>query len=207
MARFTEWNEDLERALAEPFARELHEQKGGKGTFVSWEHYVRRLNELVGVAGWTIHAPLAFHAGNKLGLAVGVTILGVTRWDVGDEMEDHGEPDDDGKVRDYGSSCTNAFAQALKRACSKFGLGLYMYDKDATKAWLAGRGVAPKPAVQAWANVEKRDQMRKLLAERGGAKAGRDKIEAALKDRIADADADKMIAWLKDQPVAQEAAA
>jgi hypothetical protein len=136
-ALFTEWCPELERALAEPFPVELHMQKGGKGTFVSVHHYVARLNRLVGVHGWTMEPPQTFHAGNKLGMAVGVTILGVTKWNVGDEMEDHGEPDDDGKVRDFGSSCTNSWAQAAKR-CLAYGfrMGLYLYDKDWTTRYL-----------------------------------------------------------------------
>lgn len=147
---FTEWGPELERALAEPFPHEVHSQKGGKGTFVSVHHYVARLNRLVGVHGWSMPTPVSFHAGNKLGLMVGVTILGVTKWNVGDEMEDHGEPvtytDDQGnereKVVDYGSSCTNSWAQAFKR-CLAYGfrMGLYLYDKDWTKRHLAkGKG-------------------------------------------------------------------
>lgn len=143
MAKYTEWSEELEKALAEPFAPELHMQKGGKGTFVSVHHYVSRLNALVGVHGWSMEPVVTFHAGNKLGIAVGVTILGVTKWNVGDEMEDHGEPDDDGKVRDFGSSCTNSWAQAFKR-CLAYGfrMGLYLYDKEWTRKFLAkGRPV------------------------------------------------------------------
>lgn len=135
---FTEWSPELEKALAEPFPVELHTQKGKKGTFVSVHHYAARLNKLVGVHGWSTPAPVSFHAGNKLGLLVGVTILGVTKWNVGDEMEDHGEPDEDNVVRDFGSSTTNSWAQAFKR-CLAYGfrMGLYLYDKDWTKRYLA----------------------------------------------------------------------
>jgi hypothetical protein len=142
---FTEWCPELEKALAEPFPREQHTQKGNKGTFVSVHHYVARLNALVGVQGWSMPQPSAFHAGNKLTIALGITILGVTKWNVGDEMEDHGEPVVDGetgreKVVDFGSSCTNAYAQAFKR-CMAYGFrcGLYLYDKDWTRKYLANK--------------------------------------------------------------------
>lgn len=148
MPKYTEWCDELVRDLAEPFARELHAQKDRRGTFVSVRHYVNRLNALVGPQGWSMEAPISFHAGNKLGLAVGVTILGVTKWNVGDEMEDHGEPieyqDDRGetkeKVVDFGSSSTNSWAQSFKRCLAYgFDLGGYLYDKEWTKQYLANR--------------------------------------------------------------------
>lgn len=144
---FTEWCPELERALAEPFPRELHKNIGTKGTHVPVHHYVARLNSLVGVHGWSMPQPAAFHAGNKLTLTIGVTILGVTKWNVGDEMEDHGEPieyvDDNGQTRekvvDFGTAGTNAFAQGFKR-CLAYGfrMGLYLYNKNWTKKYLAG---------------------------------------------------------------------
>src|SRR4051812_7640249 len=88
----TQWSDELAAALAEPFPRELHKTIGNKGTHVAVHSYVRRLNELVGPQGWSMSAPIPFRSGRKQGLAVGVTILGVTKWNVGDEMEDHGEP-------------------------------------------------------------------------------------------------------------------
>jgi hypothetical protein len=137
--KFTEWCPELVAELAKPFPRNMHASKGSKGTFVSVHHYVARLNDLVGPQGWSMPAPSSYHAGNKLGLCVGVTILGVTKWNVGDEMEDHGEPDDDNVVRDFGSSSTNSWAQGFKRCCAYgFGLGLYLYDKVFTRTYLSG---------------------------------------------------------------------
>lgn len=152
--RFTAWCPELRAALAEPFPREAHTNKGSKGTFVSVHLYHARLNELVGVDGWSMPAPLTYRAGEKLGMVVGVTVLGVTKWNVGDEMEDHGEPIEytdpqSGEVRekvvDYGSSSTNSWAQAFKRCMAYgFGMGLYLYDKSLTKAIMAGR-IQPSP--------------------------------------------------------------
>src|SRR5688500_11750173 len=155
MAKFTEWCPERVEALAAPFPKELHAQKDRRGTFVSVHHYVARLNELVGPNGWSMPEPSTYHAGAKLGCAVGITILGVTKWNVGDEMEDHGEPveytDDQGKTRekvvDFGSSSTNSWAQAFKRCCAYgFGLGLYLYDKEFTKRYLSERPGANRSA-------------------------------------------------------------
>lgn len=145
MPKYTEWSDELVKELAEPFPRELHQQKDRRGTFVSVHDYVHRLNALVGPQGWSMEPPTDYHSGNKLGLCVGVTIFGVTKWNVGDEMEDHGEPDEDNKVRDFGSSSTNSWAQGFKRCMAYgFGLGLYLYDKQWTKQYLAG-GPRPEP--------------------------------------------------------------
>lgn len=151
----TSWTPELVAALAEPFPREVHTQKHNKGTFVSVHHYVARLNELVGPQGWSMDAPVAFHAGQKLCLGVGVTVLGVTKWNVGDEQEDHGDPieytDDAGNVKekvvDFGSSSVNSWAQAFKRCCAYgFGLGLYLYDKEGTRQYLGNSSPQPQPS-------------------------------------------------------------
>jgi hypothetical protein len=140
MARFTGWGPDLEDALAEPFPPALVSQKKIKGSsiaFVGWIHYVARLNSLVG-PGWSMGEPILREVGGKLVMGIPLTIFGVTRTNFGDEQEEHGNPDevvdkDTGEVklvnRDYGSAATNAFAQAFKRSCCLFGLGLSMYDK------------------------------------------------------------------------------
>ena len=170
MARFTEWCPELEAALSEPFPREHHAQKDRKGTFVTTRHYVARLNELVGVGGWSMEPVVSFHSGNKLGLAVGVTVLGVTKWNVGDEMEDHGEPGEDGKVRDFGSSSTNSWAQSFKRCMAYgFGMGLYLYDKDWTKQYLAGRAPASNGAAEKAADNASRTKLAALLERLAGA--------------------------------------
>lgn len=123
MAKYTEWCPALEAALAEPFPAAVVKQKSKGGTriaFVPWHHYVRRLNALVG-SGWSMGEPVVREIAGKLVLGVPVTILGVTRVNFGDE--------DEGKD-DYGTASTNAWAQAFKRTCALFGVGLDMYDKD-----------------------------------------------------------------------------
>lgn len=151
--KHTEWTKELAADLAAPFPINQHTQKGGKGTFVSVRHYVQRLDELVGPHGWSMPQPATHHAGAKLGICVGVTILGVTKWNFGDEVEDHGDPIEftdrstgevKEKVVDFGTSYTNAWAQGFKRCLAYgFGMGRYMYDKDWTKQYLGGKASAP----------------------------------------------------------------
>lgn len=118
MSVYAEWCDELEAALAEPFPMEVRQNKrmgGQEITFVSWTHYVERLNRLVGAGGWEVGEVNFWHAGDKLVMAVPVTILGVTKVNVGDEGEDKD---------DFGTAATNAYAQALKRTLALFGMGL-----------------------------------------------------------------------------------
>ncbi|HEX6939882.1 MAG TPA: Rad52/Rad22 family DNA repair protein [Longimicrobiales bacterium] len=124
MAEYTEWCEELADALAAPFPAECVKTKtrgGANIPFVSWHHYAHRLNALVGPDGWSMDDPIVRDIGGKLVMGVPVTILGVRKINFGDE--------DEGKD-DYGTASTNAWAQAFKRTCALFGLGLYLYDKD-----------------------------------------------------------------------------
>jgi hypothetical protein len=221
MARYTEWCEELEAALAEPFAAELHKTKDRFGTFVSVRHYVERLNELVGVHGWSMDAPVQYRSGNKLGLAVGVTILGVTKWNVGDEMEDHGEPIEytdertgevKEKVVDFGSSSTNSWAQAFKRCCAYgFSMGLYLYDKDRTRAMLSGgrrNGAAKQkqPTRVRTTDKDAADYQLDRIAVLLGTQVVPDEKVAKITERMGNGmtpdEAKGTIMWLERQPVA-----
>lgn len=125
MSRFyTEWTGALADELAMPFPAAVVKSKRKGGTnisFVSWHIYAARLNQLVGPHGWGAAVTHHFEVGGKLALAVTVTILGCSQTQVGTEDEDKD---------DYGDAATNAWAQAFKRACASFGLGLSMYHKD-----------------------------------------------------------------------------
>lgn len=138
MAKYREWCDGLERDLAEPFAPEDHRQKKQGGStipFVNWSVYVSRLNELVG-GGWEMGEPIIREVSGKLIVGVPITILGVTRVNFGDEAEDKDS---------FGSAITNSYAQALKRTCALFGLGLYMYDEAERTEAMKPR--AAKPAM------------------------------------------------------------
>lgn len=141
MARYAAWGEDLERALAEPFPAALVQQKrkgGSNISFVPWHVYASRLNDLVG-PGWSIGELTMREVGGKLVTSLPLTILGTTRVNVGSEDE---EKDD------FGDACTNSWAQAFKRSCALFGLGLSMYDKAGVVAKLREQERATRPQVQ-----------------------------------------------------------
>jgi len=82
--------------------------------------YQDRLNKLA-PGEWETPPPIALTVGDKLVTYVTVIICGVQHTDVGEA----------GPGENQG---TEAFSQALKRACSQFGLGRYLYDLD--KEWV-----------------------------------------------------------------------
>lgn len=147
--QFTEWGPELADALAEPFAPEAHQTKrqgGSEITFVSVHHYKTRLNATVGPHGWECRVRLEDHTG-KLVCVCSLTILGVTKENVGDEDEEKDS---------YGTASTNSYSQAFKRTASDFGLGAYLYDKAgreaATRSKPAARQ-APAPSGNPWDKV------------------------------------------------------
>lgn len=130
---YTEWTDELREALRAPFPAEWHKTKrqgGAEITFVEWHRYADRLNELVGPDGWEIRLRFV-EVGGKLITVAGLEILGTTKENVGDEDE---------AKDNYGTACTNSFAQSFKRAAALFGLGLYMYDKSGRDAAVRGGG-------------------------------------------------------------------
>ena len=115
--------------LAVPFPAESHKElPGKKGTYVSWHHYIERLNEQA--PGWSMDTAEIEVAG-KLIIKCTLTIGGVSRVNYGNEDADKDS---------YGTAVEGAMAQALKRTCAMFGLGLYLYDEDARQA-----AVKPQP--------------------------------------------------------------
>lgn len=128
---FETWDEDLIAALAEPFAPSDHKTKkqgGQEITFVDVHRYKERLNATVGPHGWSNTLRLE-PIGGKLIATVALTVLGVTKENVGDEVEVP-ELNERGNEKIIGGPATNSYAQAFKRAASDFGLGAYLYDKE-----------------------------------------------------------------------------
>src|SRR5687768_794575 len=131
----TEWSPELVAALAAHFAASEHKQKkqgGQQITFVDVHCYKDRLNATVGPQGWSC-AVRFLTVGGKLIAVTAVTILGVTKENVGDEVEVP-ERNERGNEKIMGSPATNSYAQAFKRTCSDFGLGAYLYDPEDREA-------------------------------------------------------------------------
>lgn len=113
--------ETLER-LAAPFPLDAHYFKPGVVSgdramalvYVDSRQYMRRLDDVVG-PHWEDHTDTEVTEDGVV-LTCTVTIHGRQRGDVGEE-----EARDD-------NTATSASAQAFKRACSKWGVGRYLYD-------------------------------------------------------------------------------
>jgi len=127
-SRYSTWEETkkddktLADVLAERFPEACHKtlpKEGGKNvTYVEVWDYQQRLNQTVGVQGWDSQVRLEA-AGGKLIATLSLTILGVTKTNLGDE---------DAEKESWGGAATAAYAQAFKRAAAGFGMGLYMYE-------------------------------------------------------------------------------
>jgi hypothetical protein len=90
--------------------------------YVDWRLYAERLDQVVGVAHWSIQ----LIPWGPTRVIARLTILGVTK-----DASGEGDPND--------TNCgTIAEAQAKKRACAEFGLGRYFYTLP--KVWGKGSG-------------------------------------------------------------------
>jgi len=126
----TELTQELLNLLAEPFPAEIIEFKPGATTkdktkalalaYVEVRHYIDRLNTVVG-ADWSDEYYFIVPSGELI--SCGLTICGVTRWDIGEK--------DSANV----NTATSALAQSFKRACVKFGLGRHLYAIESV--WVA----------------------------------------------------------------------
>lgn len=132
----------------------MAKSKGGtKLVFVPWYRAVELMDERA--PGWSYEVREVGELAGKVFLVVRVTIQcddGVIfREATGNEAED---------LDTYGDPFSNAEGMALRRALAKFGLALYVYDKDRRgtiqergyPALLAGPGHAPMIEVLPKAN-------------------------------------------------------
>lgn len=84
--------------------------------------YQDRLDQVVGPASWSVTYQVT-----PDGVVCALTILDVTKADVGDFPADYGDKANENRV-------TTAAAQAFKRACAAFGIGRYLYNLPRTWA-------------------------------------------------------------------------
>lgn len=111
--------EAIKSELGEPFDPRVIEflpkgrndnPKANALAYVSWNEYVKRLNRLA-FGQWSTRISNLITVGEQAIVSVEVSIFNASH----DDTSDLDNP-------------TSAYATALKRACSKFGLGLYLYD-------------------------------------------------------------------------------
>jgi len=117
--------EDIIRELSKPIApRHLktRRQGGTELTYIEWHTAVKYLDLFA--PGWSYAVKSVSLVGNHVVVIASISIPCaegiVTREASGCESAD---------TTDYGDPCSNAEAMALKRAASKFGLALHLYQK------------------------------------------------------------------------------
>jgi hypothetical protein len=198
---FDEWSPDLVTALEEPFAPGDHKDKRQGGStimFVDVHKYKERLNATVGPHGWSSTLRLE-PIGGKLICTVALTVLGVTKENVGDEVEVP-EVNERGNEKIIGGPATNSYAQAFKRAASDFGLGSYLYDEAKRNAAKKGGGQSGPRAVpkDSKATPKQMEYLDKLMKSSVFTEAERDQVGR----KVAGGDkavVSRAIEWAKEQ--------
>ncbi|MBX7172389.1 MAG: RAD52 family DNA repair protein [Pyrinomonadaceae bacterium] len=116
---------DIVKDLSKPVAkRHLRKRKqGGKEIlYIAWHDAIKYLDHYA--SGWNYEIRSIESLGGKLILTVRLSIPcleGIVY------REATGQEDE--SLEAYGDSSSNAESMALRRAASKFGLGLYLYDQ------------------------------------------------------------------------------
>lgn len=117
---------DLSKPL-DPKHLKTRTQGKAELTYIEWHTAVKYLDLFA--PGWNYHVPSVQLVGNLVTVVASISIPcaegSVTREATGCEESD---------AKGYGDALSNSEAMALKRAASKFGLGLYLYDKDGKAA-------------------------------------------------------------------------
>ncbi|MEL4897978.1 Rad52/Rad22 family DNA repair protein [Crocosphaera sp. Alani8] len=118
---------DILRNLAQPIPKDSISEKTLKGTkieYISWYDLCDLLDEHCGIDGWEWSVKDVTQISNRLTLTGVLTIYGddksLTRMATGTEDVD---------CSSYGDPSSNAEAMALRRCCSKFGLGRDLWRK------------------------------------------------------------------------------
>lgn len=116
---------DIIKDLRKPISpRHLRTRKqGGKElTYISWHDAIKYLDHYA--PGWCYEVRNVASIGGSLVITVRITIPCIEgliwREATGQEEEE---------TNSYGNPSSNAESMALRRAASKFGLGLYLYEK------------------------------------------------------------------------------
>lgn len=119
---------ELQAEVSKPFPVDVIEFKptniskdGTKATplaFVDLRHYYDRLDEVVGPGNWNAPPPSVVVNSNLVVPVVSVCVFGIPYSDVSEE-----------KITERSANeATSPYARAFKRACSKFGLGRYLWN-------------------------------------------------------------------------------
>ncbi len=117
---------DIVKDLSKPVAKRhlrVRKQGGKEIQYISWHDAIKYLEHYA--PGWNYEVRNIQNIAGKLILTVRLSVPCaeglVFREATGQEDED---------LDSYGNSSSNAESMALRRASSKFGLGLYLYDQN-----------------------------------------------------------------------------
>jgi len=112
---------DLSKPIA---ARHLKQKtKGGKAMdFIPWYHAVKYLD--LYAPGWSYEIRSITPLGNQVAVVARITVPCTEGF-----VHREATGIEDEEVKGYGDATSNAESMALRRAASKFGLGLYLYNK------------------------------------------------------------------------------
>ena len=140
--------------LAEPFDLTFTDVRGGvEVTFISGEQVVSRLNEVLGVSGWSfrvLHQEIHPEADEVWALGEMVADIdgkSVTRQQFGSQKVKRSRST--GAPLDLGFDLKGAATDAMKKCASWLGVGLYLSRKPQPKA----AHTAPYTARGAWPDV------------------------------------------------------
>lgn len=114
--------------LKQPVAPELISSKKVKNTkidYISWFDYCELLDNRVGLGNWQWEIKETTISDNRLFITGRLTIIGDDR-----SLSQDATGTEILNCSSYGDPSSNAEAMALRRACAKFGLARYLWDKE-----------------------------------------------------------------------------
>lgn len=114
---------DLSKPLPARFVKQ-RKQGGAVLDYIEWHSAVKLLDYYA--PGWEYRVDSVTDVGGRVAVVVSICIHSDDESYTWRSATGQEEPDQAG----YGDPISNAEAMALKRAAAKFGLGLYLYDKD-----------------------------------------------------------------------------
>lgn len=100
--------------------------RGGTYSYIRWQDVADRMNEVFGV-NWSSEVVFQDIIGNNVIVRVKVTILNCDNKIAFIQEGFGGAPNDNGEA---GNAFKSAYSKALKDACKKWGVGLYLDDDD-----------------------------------------------------------------------------
>lgn len=154
MTSITDQNKAIYEALKAPFDITFTDNRGGVSlTYITGEQVVTRLNDVLGVAGWSFtilrndinaEADEAWALGE---LAADVSSVRILKQQFGSQKIKRSRAT--GAPLDIGFDLKGAATDALKKCASLLGVGLYLSKKEGGQSRSAPRPPAARPAAVA----------------------------------------------------------